>query len=273
MRPRLYKVNESWRNPEGLRAPAFKMIDPIYYVGNLDVSCHLIETVEGLVLIDTTFANTAHLVLDSIGSLGFDATDIVRILITHGHEDHAGGVRRILEATGASVSIHERDVDTVEKGTELTCGYYVYGVEEFETFVVNEPLVGGEVLEFGNVAIKVHHTPGHTPGCCSYEIPIEHEGERLTAFLFGGPGQWTFRPEDRVQGYPGDMDEYRRTLEFLGSIEVDVPLGAHPGQTRTMEKMAMAQSNPGGPNPFIDPGHWPTFIGSLRERYMALEQA
>jgi hypothetical protein len=79
--------------------------------------------------------------------------------------------------------------------------------------------------------------------------------------------------ESRVQGYPGDMEEYRRTLDFLGTIEVDVPLGAHPGQNRTMEKMAIAQSNPDGPNPFIDPGHWPGFIGGLKQRFMALERA
>jgi len=258
-------------DPEALRTPAFRMIGPIYYVGNLDVSCHLIDAGDGLVLIDTSFATTAHLVLDSIKSLGFDPGDIRQILITHGHEDHAGGARRIIDATGASISVQKRDVETVETGSELTCGYYIYGVEEFETFTVDRPLRGGEVLEFGDVVIGVHHTPGHTPGCLSYEIPLEIGGEKLRAFLFGGPGQWTFEPENRVQGYDGDMEDYRRTLDFLGSIEVDVPLGAHPGQNRTMEKHATAISSPGGANPFVDPGHWGSFIGRLEERFSSLK--
>jgi metallo-beta-lactamase class B len=262
-------ISEAWRKPELLKAPAFWIIDGIYYVGNLDVSCHLIETGDGLVLIDTGFATTASLVEESLHSLGLNPREIRLILITHGHEDHAGGARRLKEATGAPVSIHERDLPTVEKGTELTCGYYTYGVEEFETFEVDAPLKGGEVLAFGDTEIRVHHTPGHTPGCCSYEIPVLHEGKSLVAFLFGGPGQWTFLPENRSQGYDGDMDEYGETLDFLERVRVDIPLGAHPGQNRTFKKHEIAESRPGEPNPFIDPGQWSSFIGRLRENFEA----
>ena len=263
-------INQAWKQPEKLRAPAFRMIGGIHYVGNLDVSSHLIQTSEGLVLIDTGFATTAPLLIDSIRSLGFDPRDVELILITHGHEDHAGGARRMKEATGAPVAVHARDVRTVEEGTELTCGYYIYGVEHFETFRVDRVLKGGETLRMGDVEIRVHHTPGHTPGCCSYEIPVA-DGERvLRAFLFGGPGQWTFKAVNRSQGYDGDILDYARTLDFLEGFDVDGPLGAHPGQNRTMEKHRAAVENGYSPNPFIDPGHWPRFIGGLREKIESL---
>ncbi len=41
----------------------FRIAGGLYYVGNRDVSCHLLETGDGLVLIDTAFPQTAYLLL------------------------------------------------------------------------------------------------------------------------------------------------------------------------------------------------------------------
>lgn len=258
-------VNDAWRHPDRLRVPAFRMIGNIYYVGNLDVSSHLIASDEGHILIDTGFATTVQLLIESIRSLGFSEKDVKLILNTHGHEDHAGGNRRMIEATGAKSAIHRRDVETVETGTELTCGYYIYGVEEFETYDVDIPLKGGEEFRSGDAVVKIHHTPGHTPGTSSLEIPIQHHGRKLKAFLFGGPGQWTFQKIHRIQGYDGDMEDYARTLSYLKNIDVDIPLGAHPGQNRTFEKYKAMKTDPEAPNPFIDPDHWTKFLQQLQD--------
>jgi metallo-beta-lactamase class B len=263
-------VNEAWRHPDRLRTAPFWMIGGIHYVGNLDVSSHLISTREGLVLVDTGFATTVPLLIESIRSLGFSERDVELILITHGHEDHAGGARRMKEATGAPVAIHAGDVETVEQGTDLTCGYYIYGVEAFEAFEVDRVLNGGEVLQMGNTEIRVHHTPGHTPGCCSYEIPAMDGDGSLSAFLFGGPGQWTFKRANRSQGYEGDMMDYARTLDYLARFDVQVPLGAHPGQNRALEKRRLALETGYSPNPFVDPAHWSRFLADLRGRFESL---
>jgi len=264
-------VNQQWKHPEELRVPAFRMIENIYYVGNLNVSSHLIAGRAGHVLIDTGFATTVPLLAQSIRQLGFKERDVRLILITHGHVDHAGGARRMAKITGAPVAVHRRDLRTVETGSELTCAYYIYGIEDSEPFKVDRVLEGGETLRVGNIVVKVHHTPGHTPGVCSYEIPLQHEGRKLTACIFGGPGQWTFKQENRGQGYDGDVEEYSRSLDALERIKVDIPLGAHPNQTRTFQKYEMLRSNPAGPNPFIDPDHWPAYIGKLRASLASLK--
>ena len=265
-------INELWREPDALRVPPFRIMGDLYYVGNRDVSSHLLTSDEGHILIDTGFATTVPLLVESVRSLGFSERDIELILNTHGHEDHAGGNRRMIEATGAENAIGRRDVETVEEGTEMTCGYYIYGVESFETYEVDMALDGGEEFIRGDNRVRVHNTPGHTPGTCSYEIPLGHEGEELTGFLFGGPGQWTFRRRNRSQGYEGDMDDYRRTLDYLKGIDVDVPLGAHPDQSRTFEKHEAALSG-SETNPFIDPDHWERFIGRLEENFrLVLEE-
>ncbi len=266
MRDQMDDINTVWRDPERLRAPAFNIIGNLYYVGNRDVSSHLLASDQGHILIDTGFSSTVPLLLDSIRYLGFEEQDIELIVNTHAHEDHAGGNRRMLEATGARSAIGRRDVKTVEAGTELTCGHYMYGVEHFDTYHVDIPLEGGEEFQFGDSVLRVHSTPGHTPGTCSYEIPVNYRGRELTAFLFGGPGQWTFQREHRCQGYEGDMEDYARSLDYLSGIEVDVPLGAHPGQNRALDKHRKMKSC-SGENPFIDPGHWPRFLSGLVESF------
>jgi metallo-beta-lactamase class B len=246
-----------WARPlEQLRAPAFRIIGNIYYVGNREVSCYLMTSNDGHILIDTAFANTVPLLLDSIQLLGFNPKDIWLILHTHGHVDHTGGTRRTVETTGAETALHRGDVETVEQGTPLTGAYYVYGIEGYETFSVDRPLEGGEVFEVGGTAIRVHHTPGHTPGVVTYEMKVPYKGDTMTAALFGGAGQWTFEPANRSQGYPGDIGDYGRTLEFLKTLEVDVPLGSHPDHTRLFEKWIASWKTPRPEDPFLDPTGW-----------------
>ncbi|MBR4426408.1 MAG: MBL fold metallo-hydrolase, partial [Spirochaetales bacterium] len=71
----------------------FNMAENIYYVGNKSVSSHLFDTGDGLLLLDTTYMQTAYLLLESIRKLGFNPNDIRWILHSHGHYDHFGGTR------------------------------------------------------------------------------------------------------------------------------------------------------------------------------------
>ncbi len=259
-------ITRRWARPlEQLKAPAFRIIGNIYYVGNREVSCHLVTSGDGHILIDTAFANTVPLLLDSIQSLGFNPDDIRLILHTHGHVDHTGGTRRMVAATGAETALHRGDVETVEQGTSLTGAHYVYGIKEYETFLVDRPLEGGEVFEVGGTSIRVHHTPGHTPGVVTYEMKVPHKGDRVTAALFGGAGQWTFEPANRSQGYSGDIADYSKTLDFLKTLEVDVPLGSHPDHSRIFEKWIASWKTAQPEDPFLDPAGWKAEI-EKRER-------
>ena len=269
---RFAMVAERWKRPlEQWRAPAFRIIGNIHYVGNRDVSCHLLTSDDGHVLIDTAFAKTVPLLLASIRSLGFRPEDIRLILHTHGHVDHTGGTARMVEVSGAETALHRGDVETVEEGTAMTGASYVYGTLAFDTFQVDRSLMGGEVFEVGDSVIRVHHTPGHTPGAVTFEIEVPYRDRTVTAALLGGPGQWTFEPENRSQGYAGDMADYRCTLTFVKSMNVDVPLGGHPEHAQVFTKWAASWKAPEPELPFLDPQGWQAEIRKREESFRKLQ--
>lgn len=243
---------EPWR----LRAPAFAVADNLYYIGNRNVSCHLLNTEAGLVLIDTAFARTTYLLTESIRSLGMNPSGIELILLTHGHVDHCGAARRIKELSGAVIALGEKDVKTVERGSALTCAEYAYGIIEFETFKVDRVLGHGEVIDFGGTAIRCHHTPGHTPGVMSFTFEVTVNGKRRTAGIFGGPGLWTLEDKHRAeQGYAENRKDMAESLKYLKTLSVEVWLGAHPGLNRTFEKHELSKTGK-TLNPFVDPAGW-----------------
>ena len=256
--------------PWGQQAPAFAMAAGLYYVGNRNVSCHLLKTSGGIVLIDTAFAETTYLLTESIRSIGVDPGEIALIIHTHGHVDHCGATRRMKELCGAEVALGEQDVETVERGTRFTCAEYLYGVNDFETFQVERPLKHMDSIDRGDVSILCHHTPGHTPGVITYTFQIEVDGQRHTVGLFGGPGLWTLQDAHRQdQGYENNREQFANSLEYLETLDVDIWLGAHPGQNDTFGKFQRLKNGESG-NPFIDPDGWRKFIANIKSDFQKL---
>jgi len=259
--------NAFWKRPWELRAPAFEITSGLYYVGNTDVSCHLVKASGGILLIDTAFAQTAYLLTESIRSVGVDPADIDIIAHTHGHVDHCGATRRMKELTGAAVALGEPDVKAVEQGTRLTCAESWYGMERFETFNVDRALKHGDTIDLGGIVMTAHHTPGHTAGTMTYTFEVDVDGGRVLAGMFGGPGLWTMTDEyTGTDGYPGNRDDFARSLEYLKTLDVQLWLGAHPGQNGTFDKFERLK-NGEKPNPFIDPTGWKQFITTIEAEY------
>jgi len=245
------KVEAMLQDPGSMAAPAFEIVGGVYYVGNISVSCHLIDAGDGLILIDTAYDATVPLLLDSIRSLDFKPEDIQYILNTHWHEDHCGGNRRMKEETGATICLHEADVPILEQN------------DSFETCPVDRPLRDGDVVSVGDTSVRTVHTPGHTPGGTTFTMETQHEGEAISVVLWGCPGQWTFSPDRRESGYEGDVQDYFDSLRRLRALPTDVWLGAHPFVNQTLEKHG--RMDKGSLNPFFDPEGWVAYLdGSER---------
>jgi len=180
--------------PWKFRAQPFRIAGGLYYVGNANVSSHLIDTGDGLILLDTAFPQTVYLLLESIRRLGFSPDDIAYILHCHGHYDHFGGTRAIVELTGAKTFLGEADVEILESRPELSWAPE-YGVEFYESFEVGTLLRGGEVVSLGHTSVECVATPGHTPGSMSYFFDVVEKERKYTAGIHGGPGLNTLTGE------------------------------------------------------------------------------
>ena len=86
--------------------PAYRAAPHVWNVGGQDdVAAYLLDTGDGLILIDTGYEETVYLLVDRIWSLGFTPRDIRKILLTHYHFDHTQGARLIQELGGGKAEI------------------------------------------------------------------------------------------------------------------------------------------------------------------------
>jgi len=104
------------------------------------------------------------------------------ILITHGHTDHVGALSELKSKLRIPVGAHRLDAD---------------GLSERPDFLLHD----GEEISFGNIRLKVLHTPGHTPGSVCFLIG-KHLISGDTIFP-GGPGK---------TGSPGDLNQIIKSI-------------------------------------------------------------
>ncbi|WP_433358173.1 MBL fold metallo-hydrolase [Micromonospora saelicesensis] len=96
------------------------------------------------------------------------------ILATHAHDDHVRVAPELAEATGAPVLLHAAD--------------RVLWDMVHPHLPPNGELHDGQSIEVGGTTLRVLHTPGHSPGACSFHAPelgAVFTGDTLFA---GGPG-------------------------------------------------------------------------------------
>src|SRR3954466_10493110 len=147
------------------KVPPIKMFDNVWYVGPGYVSCYLIKTSAGSILIDASEEpDMVQHVVDSIKKTGTDLKDIKAIFISHGHIDHWGGIDRMRELTGAPVYATEEDWKLIERAA-ATPGRN--GSPPPRAPKRAHVIHDGDKFTLGNTTLDLMVTPGHTPGVMS----------------------------------------------------------------------------------------------------------
>lgn len=234
----------------------FRIIGGVYFVGTYQASSHLIDTGEGLILIDTGYANALYLVLDSIRRLGFSIDDIRYIVHTHCHYDHTEATQYLLPLIPeAKTVIGKEDAEEV-----IRAGYFVPDIT----------VKDGDVLTLGNTSIRFLETPGHTKGTVSLFFDVEEAGEVFRAGMFGGAGRNTLSAK-YLKEYPDCRKDYRNSLARLKKERVDVMLGNHVWNNDTAVKGAAFLADPTH-NPFIDSALFGRFLDFCGKKLDELEE-
>ncbi len=263
-------------HPWNFRTPPCMIAGNIYYIGNRNVSAHLVSTREGHILIDSGFPQTVYLTLDSMRILGIDPCDIKYIIHTHAHYDHAGGTRALVELSRAKTFLGAGDAFIINKRPELFWANE-YGMPFYEQFEIDELLEDGDVVSLGEISIDCVHTPGHTPGAMSYFLEVEEDGCIYKAGLHGGPGINTLSDEYITRYHlDGSWREiYFQSLMKLKNRKVDIFLAAHPSQNDTLSKIRRLNEDAAtnkecgsSVNPFIDSEAWSAFLNKLESGFL-----
>ena len=205
-----------------------------------DSHCYLIgsPSSKDVSLVDAGLMGKGNYKLEAIEGLGFQLTDVKRIIMTHTHLDHIGCLGVILESIPhAELWVHTTESEALEQGDERA----VYGMNMFESmcqaqygikpgafkFKVDRKLEGGETLELGDTKWEVLHIPGHSAGSIALYDPEEK-------VLIPGDTVYADYAIGRFDLHGANGAQLKESLMALAELEVDILL---PGHNRIVEAL------------------------------------
>jgi glyoxylase-like metal-dependent hydrolase (beta-lactamase superfamily II) len=235
----------------------------VHILGGLSPSAaYVVETSEGLVLVDSGLDDDAGRLKSQMAELGLDWKDVRAILLTHAHGDHCGGAQHLRASTGAKVYAGQGDAPVLRAGGPREAFFSTFFMPDHSPHptTVDVELKGGESIAIGSVRFRALAMPGHTPGSICYLM----ERDNLRALFAGDvimmllgdehPHSEIRKPLGTYSAYlapryRGDAGTFLSSLRELRKLPVpNLVFPGHPGAD------ARSQS------PSISQGRWETLL-------------
>lgn len=201
-------------------------------VGPLQVNCYIVcdPEMKEAVIIDP--GEEGDRILRYVEQEGLTITKVIN---THGHFDHIGANRKILQETGAALLIHKDDLPLLMHAKNHA---EIYGLSVISSPEPDQLLHEGDTFQIGRFSCEVFHVPGHSPGgicllCAGHlfvgdvlfsgsigrtDLPggnFDSLVEGVRDKLFALPDQTIVHPG---HGPDTTIDEERRSNPFVGDI-------------------------------------------------------
>ena len=192
-------------------------------------------------LIDAGLPGMGALLGEELAALGLTPDAVRRVIVTHHHVDHVGGLAEVVAMTGAEVWAHRDDVAVIEgsvprqlpaalpdaMASQLPPEEHAAALERLRRMFavpgipVDVRVTGGEELALLG-GVLVVHTPGHTPGHLALYVPA------LSLLL---PGDLLRYEEGVVRQGPAhftaDQGQAAASVRMLAKLPIDRLLGYH----------------------------------------------
>jgi glyoxylase-like metal-dependent hydrolase (beta-lactamase superfamily II) len=176
----------------------------IYFIEGIGLCSNIYIFIKGgeVSLVDAGSGISPNRIAPQLEQLDLTIESIVKVVLTHGHIDHIGGLAEISKHAKPRVLIHERDSDALRS----------VGIEKLDF------LKDGDVIQLGTRTLTVLHTPGHTSGgICLHDNEMILSGD--TVFPGGYLG--------RADLPSGSWQELVDSLERLARLDVRIMLPGH----------------------------------------------
>lgn len=209
------------------------IFDDLLIVAQRETNCFVLWTYDGLIIIDAIWPakEAFNAIIAAIEDVGWNPDTIKKLVLTHGHVDHTGCGKWFVEQYHADTYLSKVD-DTFweEHPTKPDRS------ETWKDYNIDHYLLDGETITLGDKAIYVYSTPGHTPGCMSYIFPVNENGEKHMAALWGGTTPpWT----------KAEVIQYLKSLNYFMDAaktkNVDVALSNHTSVDNGLERIAYSR--------------------------------
>jgi metallo-beta-lactamase class B len=221
----------AWNEPQ---AP-FHIFGNTYYVGTAGLSVILIDSGDGLVLLDGALPQSVPLIVDNMEALGFSPGDVSLIALSHAHYDHAGGIAALQRLSGSRVVTSRHAANTLARGDLLEDDpQYGGDVTAFPAVTGAEIVEDGASIDIGNTRLTAVYTPGHTPGGVSWtwrSCVADDCRQFVYADSLGAVAGDSYRFSD------GAADELRASAAAVARLDCDILLSPHPFLFRMHEKL------------------------------------
>ncbi len=181
--------------------PALRGFYLIVGVG-LCSNVYVLEHENGLTLVDTGMGDPPNRLSPSLQATGLNPENVSKVVLTHTHPDHIGGIPEILQSSKPTIVLHEADAWMLKDVPADRLSY----------------VSDGDKVSLGPGDFEVLHTPGHTAGSiCLFDSRTMFSGD--TVFPGGYFG--------RVDGPTANPKAMQASLDRLTKLNVHTMLAGH----------------------------------------------
>lgn len=212
-----------WLEPQG---PA-RVFGATWFIGTRRLRQAVIDTGDGLVMIDAGLPESFSTTQAQFAALGLDLRRVRLILVTEAHYDHAGGVAALVRASGARVAASRWTAAAMARGISGDDDPQRSSLLAYPSVRPVRMLRDGERIRVGRVTFTARAMPGHTPGSMGYAWRSCEPGE-CRAMVFAASLNPLATGAYRYRDRPAVAAGMRAGLDRLAAMPCDVLLTAHP---------------------------------------------